>query len=374
MPDERYAPRGDAVGSGPARLPASLREPALPAALLGPGAVGRRRSHHAGRASPSRCSGWARRPTSASCWPPAGSRSRSSRCGRRVGRPRRPAQGHARLRRRPRALVAGRHRGAAAHRHRRGVDARGARLRLRDRGRVLHAGADRADPADGGARAPAGGQRAAGADAQRRERRRPGARRRARRCRRARARRSPSTRRRSRSARCAWRACAWAPSRGPRRGAEPERSSPAARGLARGALARVAALGPDRDEHLPRVRAAVGVRARPGARRARARRRVELGGHRRLLRRRRVLGNVVALRLPLRRAGVRRRARARSVASLQAAIIGSGLGTAGSPRSSCWPASASRSSSPSGTEHPGAGPGQRGRRASAPTTSASRRA
>ena len=89
--------------------------------------------------------------------------------GRRVGRPRRPAPGHARLRHRPRAL-AERHRRAAAHGHRRGVDARGARLRLRHRRGGLHAGADGADPADREPGAPAGGQRAAGADAQHRER------------------------------------------------------------------------------------------------------------------------------------------------------------------------------------------------------------
>ena len=100
--------------------------------------------------------------------------------GRRVGRPRRPAPGHARLRHRPRAL-AERHRRAAAHGHRGGVDARGARLRLRHRRGRLHARADRADPADREPCPPAGGQRPARADAQHRERGRPGAGRRARR-------------------------------------------------------------------------------------------------------------------------------------------------------------------------------------------------
>ena len=72
--------RGHAVGSGPAEtacLTAGAR--AVPAPLLGPGAVGRRRSHHAGRDRLRGARARDRRPTSASSWPPAGSRSRSSR-------------------------------------------------------------------------------------------------------------------------------------------------------------------------------------------------------------------------------------------------------------------------------------------------------
>ena len=62
-----------------------------------------------------------------------------------------------------------------------------------------------------------------------------------------------------------------------------------------------------------------------------------------------VLGNVVALRLPLRRP-VFTAALALVGASTQAAIIGSRPGhRRDRRRSSCWPASASRSSSPSGT-------------------------
>ena len=102
----------------------------------------------------------------------------------------------------------------------------------------------------------------------------------------------------------------------------------AARRLERGALARLAALGADRDEHLPRVRAARGVRARPGL----AEDRLDgasswaaivacfgIGG---------VLGNVLAMRIPLRRP-VFIAALALVGASTQAAIIGSGLGTVG---------------------------------------------
>ena len=123
-----------------------------------------------------------------------------------------------------------------------------------------------------GARAPAGGQRAARADAQHRERGRTGAGRRARRRRRAPARRSPSTRRPSRSAPRAWSRLRRRPSRPRSRDAAPRGTSPSWPGLrtrvARGALAHVAELGPGRDERLPRLRAAVGLRARARARRA----------------------------------------------------------------------------------------------------------
>ena len=103
----------------------------------------------------------------------------------------------------------------------------------------------------------------------------------------------------------------------------------AARGLARGALARVAALGPDRDERLPRVRPAGRLRARPGARRARARRRLELG------RRSSPASGSAASWATWWRCASRCAARcfiaalALVGASTQAAIIGSGLGTVG---------------------------------------------
>ena len=115
--------------------------------------------------------------------------------------------------------------------------------------------------------APAGGQRAAGADAQHRERGRPGDRRRAGR------RRRPGEAIAVDAATFAFSALCLARMRvGAEAGAAARRGRAvprrAARRLARGALARLAALGPDRDERLPRVRAAGGVRARPGARRA----------------------------------------------------------------------------------------------------------
>ena len=83
-----------------------------------------------------------------------------------------------------------------------------------------------------------------------------------------------------------------------------------------------------------------------------------------------VLGNVVALRLPLRRP-VFIAALALVGASTQAAIIGRGLGTVGIAASSCSPASASRSSSPSGTSASRSRSRPSPSRASAPMTSAS---
>ena len=141
------------------------------------------------------------------------------------------------------------------------------------------------DPADGGRAPPAGGQRAARLDAQRRQRRRAGAgRRRARRSR-ARARRSRSTRSRSSPAPRAWSRLRPVEQRRRRatQSGEPFLAELRAR-LARGALAPVADLGPGRDERLPRLRPALGLRARAGPRRARARRILELGDDRRVLR------------------------------------------------------------------------------------------
>ena len=133
-----------------------------------------------------------------------------------------------------------------------------------------------------------------------------------------------------------------------RRGHEPLPRR-AARGLARGALARVAALGPDRDERLPRLRAARGLRARPGARRA-ASSTAPRAGPRSSPASGSAASWATSWRCASRCAGRsssppwRWWAPARRPRSSAAAWAPSG-----SRRSSCWPASASRSSSPSGT-------------------------
>ena len=124
---------------------------------------------------------------------------------------------------------------------------------------------------------------------------------------------------------CAWRGCAISGRRRHRARAVPGR---AARRLERGALARVAALGAGRDEHLPRVRPPAVFVLGP----ALSEDRLDgasswaaivacfgIGG---------VLGNVLAMRIPLRRP-VFIAALALVGASTQAAIIGSGLGTVG---------------------------------------------
>ena len=86
---------------------------------------------------------------------------------------------------------------------------------------------------------------------------------------------------------------------------------PAAAGrLARGPLPPVAGLRARRDRRLPRVRAARRLHPRPRARRARARRRLELGGRSSpCFGVGTVVGNVLAMRIPIAPAGARRRAR-----------------------------------------------------------------
>ena len=82
---------------------------------------------------------------------------------------------------------------------------------------------------------------------------------------------------------------------------------------------------------------------------ARARRRLELGGHRRLLRGRRRAGQPRRAAHPAAPAGLHRRARARGRQHAGGDHRQRARHRRDRARSSCWPASASRSSSPSGT-------------------------